>query len=100
MLSRYRDRDAVGEATQAAHLRSPKLMGVLGFSLSTPGIPGSPYCWKDAGYVEIVEGTGDALCNAEDEALQRLTRKFAADFNGTLFSLNAALSSHRCATEK
>lgn len=82
------------------------LYGVNGFSFEVPGIPGSSFCWYEAGLAKAIPGTTDAICIEEDESMdeskhgqfQNSARSFATTFNKYVFENVFEIQNHKCAS--
>lgn len=72
--------DAAGKDAEAAYRSGDhRLIGVYGFSLEVPGLAGNPYDHKNE--IRMLNGTGDAFCTKEEQALNHNARLYARKYN-------------------
>ncbi len=85
------------QASVEAKKDDPKLFGVLGYSLSVPGVPkGSDSCWSNEGLVSVIPGTTDAPCSEAHFIYQYAMELYAREFNKQLLLIVPKLIHHKC----
>ena len=86
----------IEEAKSEFSKGNKKFLGVYQFSLEVPAVSGDPYCWLNAGFVNVIQGTGDKICSKEHGRLQRIANNYALKYNKELLKLMKYYEQHKC----
>lgn len=86
-LTRMDSANADSDLVAAIKKKDFRFVGIYGYSIAIPGVDEriADYCVEHRGWLEMIEGTSDAITSKEQERLQLLAERYASQYNARLF---------------